>query len=76
MDFRWHDLRHAWASWHVQQGAPPHVLQELGGWESSEMVKRYAYLSPEHLADYAERIAHVVDERSDFVTVLAQSEKR
>lgn len=75
VNFRWHDMRHAWASWHVQQGTPLHVLQELGGWESSEMVKRYAHLSPEHLAEYAERIAYIVDERSNFVTILAQPEK-
>src|SRR5882762_111727 len=55
-DFRWHDLRHTWASWHVQQGTPLHVLQELGGWESAEMVRRDAHLSAEHLAPYADRL--------------------
>lgn len=54
--FRWHDLRHTWASWHIQAGTPAFVLQELGGWSSPEMVKRYAHLSPGHLADYAENI--------------------
>ena len=29
-DFRWHDLRHTWASWHVQAGTPPFALQEMG----------------------------------------------
>ena len=55
-DFRWHDLRHTWASWHVQQGTPLYVLKELGGWETLEIVKRYAHLAPEHLKEYAERI--------------------
>jgi len=40
VDFRWHDLRHTWASWHAQAGTPLNVLQELGGWESVEMVRR------------------------------------
>jgi integrase len=54
-NFRWHDLRHTWASWHVQSGTPLYALQELGGWESSEMVRRYAHLSAEHLAPFADR---------------------
>ena len=55
-DFRWHDLRHTWASWHVQGGTPLHALQELGGWESAEMVRRYAHLAADHLAPWAERL--------------------
>lgn len=58
-DFRWHDLRHTWASWHAQNGTPLHVLKELGGWESMEMVQRYAHLAAEHTAPYAENSASV-----------------
>jgi len=56
-DFRWHDLRHTWASWHAQAGTPVNVLQELGGWESADMVRRYAHLAPDHLAEFAERLS-------------------
>lgn len=55
-NFRWHDLRHTWASWHVQAGTPLHVLQELGAWESTEMVRRHAHLSSEHLSQHVERL--------------------
>jgi integrase len=52
-NFRWHDLRHTWATWHIQNGTPTHALQELGGWSSYEMVRRYAHLSAAHLLDYS-----------------------
>jgi integrase len=55
--FKWHDLRHTWASWHVQNGTPLHTLQQLGGWASYDMVLRYAHLSSDHLRDAAERIS-------------------
>ena len=58
-NFRWHDLRHTWASWHVQAGTPLHVLQELGGWECVEMVRKYAHLSTAHLAEYVDRVSNV-----------------
>lgn len=54
-NFRWHDLRHTWASWHIQAGTPAAVLQELGGWASHEMVRRYAHLSAEHLHVWVDR---------------------
>ena len=53
-DFRWHDLRHTWASWHIQNGTPLHILKELGGWADLSMVLRYAHLSSRHLEEYAE----------------------
>ncbi len=74
-NFRWHDLRHTWASWHVQAGTPLHVLQELGGWESVEMVRRYAHLSSEHLAEYADRMSgglRVVEAENEKVVATIQ----
>ncbi|NKG36097.1 hypothetical protein CAP43_15045 [Acinetobacter junii] len=50
VNFRWHDLRHTWASWLVQNGTPLYDLQEMGGWQSSEMVRRYAHLAPANLS--------------------------
>ena len=47
-DFRWHDLRHTWATWLRQADVPTWVLQELGGWKSETMVRRYAHLSVKH----------------------------
>lgn len=56
-DFRWHDLRHTWASWHVQSGTSLHELQQLGGWSDYDTVLRYAHLSSDHLQKAAERVS-------------------
>lgn len=58
-DFRWHDLRHTWASWHVQSGTSLQELMELGGWATFEMVLRYAHLASAHLKSAAQRIEGV-----------------
>jgi integrase len=69
-NFRWHDLRHTWASWHVQNGTPLFVLQELGGWESVEMVRRYAHLAADHLAPFADRLSALSVTSEKFGHVL------
>src|SRR5471030_3529202 len=61
-DFRFHDLRQTWASWLIQSGVPLSVLQEMGGWESIEMVRRYAHLAPNHLTEHAKQIDSIFNE--------------
>ena len=67
--FRFHDLRHTWASWHVMKGTSLQELMELGGWKSYEMVLRYAHLAPEHLSDAAARIERGMEVVSDNATI-------
>lgn len=59
-DFRWHDLRHSWASYHAQSGTPLNVLQEMGGWCSHEMVLRCSHLLASRFLIHAERISESV----------------
>jgi len=58
-DFRFHDLRHTWASWHRQAGTSCDELKELGGWKTRSMVDRYAKFATSHLASAASRIETV-----------------
>ncbi|AIN18808.1 phage integrase family protein [Yersinia rochesterensis] len=48
--------------WLVQSGVPISALQEMGGWESIEMVKRYAHLSPNHLNEHARQIDSIFND--------------
>lgn len=51
-DFRWHDLRHTWASWMAMAGAPLHAIQQAGAWAGPDMVARYSHLTPSAIGDY------------------------
>jgi integrase len=53
---RWHDLRHTWASLHVQNGTPDRFLAQMGGWASTRMLETYAHLNTDHLARYADNL--------------------
>jgi len=50
-DIRFHDLRHTYASWLVQAGAPLKAVQDLLGHSTLSMTQRYAHLGTEHLKD-------------------------
>ena len=57
-NFYFHDLRHTWASWHVQAGTPLFTLKEMGGWETLEMVNKYAHLNADHMHEFANNVTY------------------
>ncbi|WP_179188084.1 hypothetical protein [Sphingomonas sp. IBVSS2] len=48
-----------------QSDVPTWVLQELGGWMSESMVRRYAHMSVKHLQPYADQLTFVPKIRDD-----------
>jgi integrase len=55
-DFCFHCLRHTFASRLAQAGVPLMALKELGGWSDVKTMQRYAHFSPDHLAEYSEKL--------------------
>lgn len=73
-DFRFHDLWHTWARWHVQSGTPLLVLKEMGGWETIEMVQKYAHLNAKHLLTYANQVKFSSNSFLDTSKMTAENE--
>ena len=49
-DFRFHDLRHTFASWYMMNGGDLYELAKILGHSNIKMTERYAKLGKKHLA--------------------------
>jgi integrase len=75
-NFRFHDLRHTFASRLAMEGVDLYTIQRAGGWKTATMVQRYAHLSPDHMRAAVERLARKVSAQPALkpaLTTLAAS---
>lgn len=64
-DFRFHDLRHTFASWARQNGADIADICEALGHSSVQMSMRYAHIKPDEHVTAFDRVAASIRSRSE-----------
>jgi len=62
-DFRFHDLRHTYASLLTMMGVHIRALQELLGHKTLAMTQRYSHLAPEQLQNAVKLLDGVIEKR-------------
>ena len=67
-DFRFHDLRHTFASHLLMNGASLKDVQELLGHKTIEMTMRYAHLSQEHKRNAVNLLNSLTTPQNETVT--------
>ena len=64
LNFRYHDIRHTFASRLVMAGVDLRTVQELMGHKTVTMTIRYSHLAPSHQREAIERLVSVPSQRA------------
>jgi integrase len=64
-NFHFHDLRHTYASWLVQEGVDLYKVKVLLGHSTIELTQRYAHLAPGNLTNAVNRLKVTRIEKDD-----------
>ena len=56
-DFRWHDLRHTYATDEIKKGMPIYTLSKMMGHSNVVVTEKYAHLYTEDLHEAKRKVA-------------------
>src|SRR3990167_8546654 len=73
--FRFHYLRHTFASHLAMSGVDLMTIKDLLGHKTIQMTQRYAHLSGDHKASAVQRIGNLMDTYMDTKPVVEQNDK-
>jgi integrase len=75
-DFRFHDLRHCFATWNREAGVDINTLADLLGHKDTRMTRRYAHVTQGRLSKAVELLEKSFEEYNNSITILSQSNKK
>lgn len=74
-DFRWHDLRHTFATWLRQEGTPLEVVQRALGHAQITTTMRYAHVADRELQEALHRVPSFSTSSENVVSIVARKSK-